>query len=84
MIEVRALVKVFRSAPRWRQIVRGHLRGEPVTALGGVDLDVPRGDVTGLMGPNGAGKSTLLRILAGLVPGLQASRREIAASFRAV
>ena len=39
-----------------------------VTALAGVDLDLPRGAVTALVGKNGAGKSTLLKILAGLLP----------------
>jgi ABC-type multidrug transport system ATPase subunit len=38
----------------------------PVTALNGVDLDVPAG-MFGLLGPNGAGKSTFMRILAGLL-----------------
>jgi heme exporter protein A len=37
-----------------------------VTALRGVDLDVPRGALLAVLGPNGAGKSTLLRLLAGL------------------
>jgi branched-chain amino acid transport system ATP-binding protein len=36
-----------------------------VQALGGVDLDVRRGEVVGLIGPNGAGKSTLVNILSG-------------------
>ncbi|TVU07771.1 hypothetical protein EJB05_41140, partial [Eragrostis curvula] len=31
--------------------------------LGGVDLDVPRGVVMGIIGPSGGGKSTLLRAL---------------------
>ncbi len=36
--------------------------------LGGVDLELRRGEVTAILGPNGAGKSTLLAGLAGLVP----------------
>jgi ABC-2 type transport system ATP-binding protein len=38
----------------------------PRAALDGVDLQVPRGSVYGLVGPNGAGNTTLLAILAGL------------------
>jgi len=37
-----------------------------VVALDGVDLDVPHGQVHGLVGPNGAGKTTLLGLLLGL------------------
>jgi ABC-2 type transport system ATP-binding protein len=36
-------------------------------ALGGVDLEVERGELLGLLGPNGAGKSTLTKIACGLV-----------------
>src|SRR3569833_3310864 len=36
-------------------------------ALDGVSLDVPRGQIFGLLGPNVAGKSTLINILGGLV-----------------
>ena len=36
-----------------------------VQALAGVDLELRRGEVLGLVGDNGAGKSTLLRLIAG-------------------
>lgn len=51
MLTVRQLVKVYPG---------------PVTALAGIDLDVPTG-LFGLLGPNGAGKSTFMKILAGLL-----------------
>jgi ABC-2 type transport system ATP-binding protein len=51
MLVIRDLVKIYPG---------------PVTALAGVDLDVPNG-MFGLLGPNGAGKTTLMRILAGLL-----------------
>jgi ABC-2 type transport system ATP-binding protein len=34
-------------------------------ALGGVDIEIRRGEVFGLLGPNGAGKTTLVEILEG-------------------
>jgi lipooligosaccharide transport system ATP-binding protein len=47
-----------------------HLRGVkktfgPITAVNGLDLDVPPGICLGLLGPNGAGKSTTMRMLTG-------------------
>ena len=51
MLVIRDLVKIYPG---------------PVTALAGIDLDVPNG-MFGLLGPNGAGKTTLMRILAGLL-----------------
>jgi lipooligosaccharide transport system ATP-binding protein len=35
----------------------------PITAVNGLDLDVPVGTCVGLLGPNGAGKSTTMRLL---------------------
>ncbi|HEX6790346.1 MAG TPA: ABC transporter ATP-binding protein [Candidatus Krumholzibacteria bacterium] len=51
MLSIRSLTKIYPG---------------PVTALNGVDLDVPPG-MFGLLGPNGAGKSTFMKILAGLL-----------------
>jgi D-methionine transport system ATP-binding protein len=39
-----------------------------VTALEGVDLDIERGDVHGIIGYSGAGKSTLVRLINALEP----------------
>lgn len=39
--------------------------GTQIVALRGVDLDIRRGRVHGLIGANGAGKSTLIKILSG-------------------
>ncbi|RII18664.1 Methionine import ATP-binding protein MetN [Streptomyces sp. YIM 130001] len=49
MITTTGLTKVYRS------------RGREVTALDGVDLHVPEGEVYGVIGQSGAGKSSLIR-----------------------
>src|SRR3954471_14777361 len=39
----------------------------PITAVDGLDLDVPYGTCVGLLGPNGAGKSTTMKALTAQV-----------------
>src|SRR5947209_4535514 len=39
----------------------------PITAVAGLDLDVPAGSCVGLLGPNGAGKSTTMKALTAQV-----------------
>ena len=48
-IEIRRVVKTFGA----------------ITAVDGLDLDVPAGICLGLLGPNGAGKSTTMKLLTG-------------------
>ena len=42
-------------------------RYDRTLAVAGLDLDVPQGEIFGLVGPNGAGKTTTLRMLATLL-----------------
>jgi len=39
-----------------------------ITALAGLSMTIPRGDVFGFLGPNGAGKTTAVKLLLGLTP----------------
>jgi lipooligosaccharide transport system ATP-binding protein len=50
------------AAIELRNVVK---RFGPITAVDGLDLDVPAGICLGLLGPNGAGKSTTMRLLTG-------------------
>ena len=52
------------AAVRLRGVVK---RFGEITAVDGLDLDVPQGICLGLLGPNGAGKSTTMRMLTGQV-----------------
>ena len=36
-------------------------------AVNGIDLDIRRGEIFGIVGPNGAGKTTLLKMITGLL-----------------
>ena len=61
------------------------------TAVDGIDLDVPAGELFGFLGPNGAGKTTTFRMIAGIlrptsgtveVGGIDINRRPLEAKAR--
>ncbi len=56
-VEFASVTKEFRSD--WWQT--------PVRALAALNLQVPVGQIFGLIGPNGSGKSTALKLIAGLL-----------------
>jgi NitT/TauT family transport system ATP-binding protein len=51
-------------------------KGDAVTALRQIDLDIQRGEFIGVVGPSGCGKSTLLKCIAGITD-LSAGRIEV-------
>jgi lipooligosaccharide transport system ATP-binding protein len=57
---VKDVEDVNELAIRMRGVVK---RFGPITAVDGLDLEVPVGTCVGLLGPNGAGKSTTMRML---------------------
>jgi len=63
------LIPVPDPAIRFEQVGKtypGRRGQQPVTALEGIDLDVPAGSILGVIGRSGAGKSTLIRLVNGL------------------
>src|SRR6056297_4056845 len=51
------------DAVRLQDVRKTYHLGEPVHALDGVDISIPRGSYTAVMGPSGSGKSTLLNLI---------------------
>lgn len=53
IVEINHLSKVFKNPD--------------ITAIDNINLELPQGEVIGLVGPDGAGKTTLIRLLLGLL-----------------
>ncbi len=72
MITATGLTKVFRTYDRRPGFWGGmrdifDRRNRELTAVAGIDLNVPEGEVVGYIGPNGAGKSTTIKMLTGIM-----------------
>ncbi|RAP75674.1 ABC transporter ATP-binding protein [Paenibacillus montanisoli] len=55
------------QSPTMIEIKGVHKRYLLKQALNGIDLQIKKGSIVGLLGPNGSGKSTLLKMMAGLI-----------------
>ncbi len=62
-IDTRDLVMRFPAQQGWQALFK---REPGKTALRGINLTIPSGEIFGILGPNGAGKTTLVKILSTL------------------
>jgi ABC-2 type transport system ATP-binding protein len=59
-VRLEHLTKIYDAPP-------GSAGGSGIVAANHLDLDIPPGEIFGLVGPNGAGKTTTLKMICGLL-----------------
>ena len=59
VIQIKGLTKVYKALDFWKK--------DRVTAIQGLELNIKKGEVFGLLGLNGAGKTNLMKVLLGLL-----------------
>lgn len=71
IVELKSVSKDYKIYPSNRDMLLERLTGRKrhtlFQSLSGIDLEIRRGDVVGILGANGAGKSTLLKLIAGTI-----------------
>ena len=63
MISLQSVTKTFQH------------RGQPVTAMSSISLDIAKGDFVAIIGPSGSGKSTFLHLIGGMLSPTQGKVR---------
>lgn len=63
MISLQSVTKTFQH------------RGQPVTAMSSISLDIAKGDFVAIIGPSGSGKSTFLHLVGGMLSPTQGKVR---------
>jgi len=62
-IRLENIIKIFKNKQNKKQ----PKESREIIALGGVSLEVKKGEIFGMLGPNGAGKTTAIRCIAGIL-----------------
>lgn len=66
-IKLENISKSFPAVKRYRELFTKPFKKEFVEVITGINLEIRRGEIFGLVGANGAGKTTLLKIISNLI-----------------
>lgn len=67
IIKLENISKSFPVVKRYRDMITKPFKKEYVEVLTGINLEIKKGEIFGLVGANGAGKTTILKIISNLI-----------------